>query len=562
MRTLQGIAASLVMVATSLASAQVLPTQDGRSLDSSFRVGSGGLNSIRAAERINDMNYLVNNQVTGLYGFHGNVGYAPADALRLTLPSAQLDDFNRRAVGRSRVQSGEIYGPNTYFAPSRTVVNVADIAEGLNAPGTNMPRTPYVPPQTTRLLYQSALASYAPVMTPELGQASRVNPVLAFTPLGQAVTAEPDLGLSATPTSQLPTPQRPIASPLFGVMRPTEQERLTAELTQQLAQQQGMILPLEGQMPGEPTAAQPQGQPAQPIPGGAGQNLQPPGQAQSGQPGQAQPAQPGQAQPGQPPQAGLPAGPLPRPGQDVFLDVLVGLNQMRQREQAQQANAPGARPGEGLNTPRGPAGPNEPTAAISPTAAPRQAGPGAPGLVEQQATQLVIHGLAGHNRDQFNTAMARAEEALKAGKFYQAADEYDLACSLNRENPLCQLGGALARFGADEPLGAALYLQRAFQRFPALMETRVDLAALLGKDVAAGRIKELEETLKRQAEQDVSLVFLATFVRESIGPRDAARAHATLLRRIAAGDKLMEAYGVYVLTGQRPALPATRPVGP
>ena len=112
------------------AAGQVYQTQYGRALDSSYYLGSRGVNSIRWADRALDGNLLVTGQVTGGFGFRGGVGYVGSDQFRLELPSASLDRFISGSAGLDRIGSGSLYRPNPYFSPTGTVVGAGSVVSG------------------------------------------------------------------------------------------------------------------------------------------------------------------------------------------------------------------------------------------------------------------------------------------------------------------------------------------------------------------------------------------------------------------------------------------------
>ncbi|HET6428203.1 MAG TPA: hypothetical protein VFJ30_07330, partial [Phycisphaerae bacterium] len=118
------------------------------------------------------------------------------------------------------------------------------------------------------------------------------------------------------------------------------------------------------------------------------------------------------------------------------------------------------------------------------------------------------------------------------------------------------VGAALAQFAANEPLSAALSLRQGMLRFPPLMELRVDVNGMLGKEVVAQRVAKLEERLAAsEGEADPSLLFLAMFVRHSAGDDEQAKAHAKALLSRAGEDKIYRTYAGMVLTGKAPAVP-------
>lgn len=500
---------------------QVLPTQDGRALDANPGWGANNYNSIRQSNRAFDSNLFITGQAGGgFYSFHGAAPYSAPNQLALNVPSADLDAFIRQSVG-VQYALNPIYGPRAYLAPAQTVLGPVGILSGQNLPGSTIPRTPY-PVQAgnqVRDMYQNALEAYKPIM---------LN--LAAQPLYPTIPAAPLGPLSATPA--LPTDMftRPLASPLFGVIRQQDQQRLARELTKEPGSAQveegtpGQVKPLYG--PIQPEGALP-----------AERN----GPARSGEPG-------APIAPLKPPEEKEPTG-LAATGEDVFLDMLIRMNEIRRQISGEppttsQPHAPAT---------AGPSG--EPSPPVM----------GRPLVVERRNGELIVHQLAGASPDAFNLHMRRAEKLLSQGKYFDAAGEYRVAVILNRDNPLPWVGAGIALFGADEMLSAASNVYEAFQRFPPAMETRFDVEGMLGNETAKKRIGQLEGRIETAGtDADPSLIFLAAFLRQCTGRHDLAVAHARKLKTYGPEDKLYQAYAMYVLTGKRPAAatqPATQPVG-
>jgi tetratricopeptide (TPR) repeat protein len=529
---------ALVVLATgSLARAQVAPSQTGRELDANYQVGGMGNNSVRQNERLPDSNLYVTGQVTGMFRFHGNTGYAAND-LRLNVPSADLDDFLRRSGGVP-VPGGTFvptYGPNSFYSIQRTVVGAAGINAGVNAPGTNMPRDTALPSRTATALYNQAMDAYKPI-TQDIGALLQVN--VAAPPANAASNAP----LTPTPAGNAPgatgvdqpspyaqfIPGKPGSSTLFGVFRKEDDQlRLAKELTE--AEKSRLDLnvaakPIDARVPALSADGEPR----------AGLGAERPERAN--------------------PNADLAL--TGAQGQDIFLDVLVNMRKARL-----------LRAGEGAPNAAGPdRSGNQVADRTGNQTADRSA---APLPVEVLDSIVVVNSLGGKNKDTFNLYMSRGQKRLKAGDFYEASADFQTSASLNKGNPLAPLGVAVALFAAGEPLSAALNLRKAMTVFPPLMETRVNLqGGLLDRDLVTLRVAQLDERLASQQNQpDPSLVYLATFVRTCQGDYQQAQRLAQQLKAVAGDDKLYNAYADFVLTGRTPVAttrptattePATRP---
>jgi len=492
---------------------QVMPTQTGRQLDVNPQVGSGGYNDPAGGNPtgLNSQLY-VTGQVTGLAGFRGRVPYAGVGLLDSRTPSAGQSGFIGRSVGVQDVLRGQTYLTNPYYSPSRTVLNAGGIMSGQAAPGTNMPKSAVPVSPLVNGLYTSATEAYQPLMTGQTGQAiSLIVPPL-----------RPDVGGSATYTTTQPSGEgyslvsRPGAGALFGVMN--AQDRV--ELAREMYETQMLLERRETKGLGQPGLLGGVGPKEKEKVSGLTGGLSDQGRAE---------------QPGPPLVPGPEIGnnPLPKPNQDVYVDLLVHL--YRQRSGGEPLIRPVPAP-----------------AAPSLTGAVKEANESA-AVETSKERGIVLHALAGTNQDSFNRYMARAGTKLKAGHFYDAAGDYELALIVNPNNPLANVGLGLASFGAGEPLSAGLCLRTAMERFPPLMETTLDFSAMMDKSVVEHRVTALDERLAAKGEPpDPQLVFLATFMHRNLGHAEQAKAYAQQLQTVASGDKLLVAYANYILTGKRP----------
>ena len=103
-----------------------------------------------------------------------------------------------------------------------------------------------------------------------------------------------------------------------------------------------------------------------------------------------------------------------------------------------------------------------------------------------------------YSKSQFNNYFKTAQEQLKSGNYYAAADSFMLASIYEPENPLCYAGQGNALFAAGQYINSALYIIRAIELNPDYIQVDVDLAAISGgRDIVASRISELEQLLKK-----------------------------------------------------------------
>jgi tetratricopeptide (TPR) repeat protein len=80
----------------------------------------------------------------------------------------------------------------------------------------------------------------------------------------------------------------------------------------------------------------------------------------------------------------------------------------------------------------------------------------------------------------FEQHVRAAENYLKAGRYYRAADSYSLASIYKMSDPSCLAGRAHALFAAGEYVSSALFLSRALELAPEYIYTNVDLVTMLG----------------------------------------------------------------------------------
>jgi len=100
--------------------------------------------------------------------------------------------------------------------------------------------------------------------------------------------------------------------------------------------------------------------------------------------------------------------------------------------------------------------------------------------------------------DKFNRHMQAAEDYLRAGKYYKAADSFALASIYRPDNPQAFVGRSHALFAAGEYMSSALFLSRALAIRPDYAKSKIDLVTLLGdRSRLAGRIADVEQWFAR-----------------------------------------------------------------
>ena len=111
----------------------------------------------------------------------------------------------------------------------------------------------------------------------------------------------------------------------------------------------------------------------------------------------------------------------------------------------------------------------------------------------------------------FSDYMRAAEEFMRNGKFYKAADTYALAAVWMPNDPRPCLGQAFALFAAGEYMSSAFYLSRAIEMDPTIAEKKYDPAELIGdRDVFENRL--IEMATWQQRSNSGELAFLMAYV--------------------------------------------------
>lgn len=129
---------------------------------------------------------------------------------------------------------------------------------------------------------------------------------------------------------------------------------------------------------------------------------------------------------------------------------------------------------------------------------------------------------ASYTDDKFNQHIRAAEEYLKQGKYYRAADAYTLASMYKSGDPLADAGKSHALFAAGEYMSSALYLARALEIFPDYARFKIDLVTMVGdRDRLETRIADAEQWWKTSNAPE--LQFLLAYVYYQMGRVERAR---------------------------------------
>jgi tetratricopeptide (TPR) repeat protein len=123
---------------------------------------------------------------------------------------------------------------------------------------------------------------------------------------------------------------------------------------------------------------------------------------------------------------------------------------------------------------------------------------------------------ASYSEDNFNQHMRAAEQYLKEGKYYRAADTYTLASMYKRNDPLAYAGKSHALFAAGGYMSSALFLSRTLEIFPEYARFKVDLVGMVGdRDKVESRIADIKLWIEKS--DSAELQFLLGYVYYQIG---------------------------------------------
>lgn len=123
---------------------------------------------------------------------------------------------------------------------------------------------------------------------------------------------------------------------------------------------------------------------------------------------------------------------------------------------------------------------------------------------------------ASFSKDKFNQHLRLAEEYLKQGRYYRAADTYTLASIYKPGDPLAYAGKSHALFAAGEYVSSALFLSRALEIFPEYARFKIELEYLIGdRGTIESRIADIKRWQERSDSAD--LQFLLGYICYQMG---------------------------------------------
>lgn len=103
-----------------------------------------------------------------------------------------------------------------------------------------------------------------------------------------------------------------------------------------------------------------------------------------------------------------------------------------------------------------------------------------------------------YSQSQFDRYYNTAQDQLRRGNYFEAADSFTLACVYEPENSICYAGQGYALFAAGQFVSSALHIIRAIELNPEYIQTNIDLMLIIGnRDVVLSRTAELEQLLRK-----------------------------------------------------------------
>lgn len=522
-------------IAVALAGPRPAPAQvylqQGNALDANPRVNSGGLNYGPRPYSSSMGNRIVTGNVAGGSSFRGyspirdpsslffnNYSQTPSSwtglgsfnpssfGVQSGLPSDRLTSFNRESVSAGGLRSGYLPGSLNrapYYSSSSTVANAGAIASGLNRPGSSQLISPYgLARPDARVQPVNPLDAAGAAGNTALS----LSPALVRMDNGQPLTG--------------PVNQRLANSRLFGGVREIPLDGLAAQARRDAG---GALQPMTvDRRPGSPEDIRRETAEQQRAPGAPdGSKL-----------------------------LGGDAGGLRMPretGSPADTSDIFGL--MRRASGGALTRSLTATPerttiaqGEAGAGPRLPAGkPSE--------------------LTDENASGL-LRTFVGTRGTALNERLAEAEELLKQGQFYRAADVYSMAQSLDITNPLPSLGRSMSLLAAGDYMSSANALFTAIRLFESLSSFQVDLRAFF-TDPSVLESRQTDLMNRLQVFDDFRLRFLLGYLQYSTGRTEVGLAHmeAAAAKSPAEFEAVRRFVAALKAKPHAESAPATQPAG-
>ncbi|MEK6644473.1 MAG: hypothetical protein AABZ08_11250 [Planctomycetota bacterium] len=461
----------------------------GYQLDKNPQAGSGGYNLSRPGFDFGaGANAIITNNITGVGGFKGFSPLYQNNAFRADLPSTGLSGFQSRGVGVPEVSPSRVPGPSYFYDPTRTIADVGQIRQGLNAPGSSRlsstglpPGTPVSPNRVTLPNVRDPSDRRLQVNgRPTIGMTNRQT----YAPLRQVPL-----------DSVAPAYRAAAGSSIFGTAVPEVESTLPSGLSVDSRLDQVKV----GQSWKDLNLPESEKKKLESMPE-QGNLAKTAGDLST----QAMPVVDGRVDAlsiSKPNFAPLPMnGQAPSNlGEDRFADL---YNAVRAADQAGVKDL-GFEPMPATARPAG-----ESSSGV-PSALARKNTDGIDQLASaakwaKDVLSDPITTFAGKYENELNQYMADGESAMHRGDYYKAARVFDLARTIDPYNPLTHLHRGHALAAAGDYVSAVTSLEQGLKRFPHMAAFKMDLVALVGnRDIFDVRRADLETRLAVKEQYDL-----------------------------------------------------------
>lgn len=151
-------------------------------------------------------------------------------------------------------------------------------------------------------------------------------------------------------------------------------------------------------------------------------------------------------------------------------------------------------------------------------------------LDDQEELPETFKTFADNSADRFNQYMKTAEELMKIGEYYKAADAYSLASAYNNQNPLAYAGQTHCLFAAGEYMSSSYYLSRTLKIFGYYALLKIDIKKMIGNDdLFEKRLQELVSIQEKSGSPEIET--LLAYIYKNIGDNDRALDYINLAIR-------------------------------
>ncbi|MBI5764216.1 MAG: hypothetical protein HZA51_11890 [Planctomycetes bacterium] len=464
----------------------------GYQLDKSPQAGSGGFNLSRPGFDYGARaNAIITNNVTGIGGFKGYSPLYQNNAFRGDLPSTGLSDFQSRGIGVQDVGSSRTIAPSYFYDPTRTIADIGQIRQGLNAPGssrlgsTTVPLANPVSPNRKILPnVRDPADRRSQLDTPPIGISSRQT----LTPLRSAPVGAVSPAFRAAASSSI-----------FGTVTPDIEPNLPSGLS--LDSRLDQIKVGETWKELDLPEAERKALESRPDRGMVAKAKDVP------TPSNAPPVTDGRLDStalAKPALLPLPMdGKAPANlGEDRFADFFNAIRAADQAGVKDLSFEPKAPPSKTAD-------PAERSTWSIPDTLVRKQSEGINQLAAaakwaKDVLDDPVTTFAGKYANSLNQYMADGEAELHRGDYYRAARSFDVARTIDPFNPLPHLHRGHALAAAGDYVSAVANLELGLKRFPHIAAFKMDLVALVGnRDIFDVRRADLEKRLAVKDQYDL-----------------------------------------------------------